>query len=92
VNGNVVRDGRVHVCREMCSTCVFRPGNLMWLARGRLSDMVDAARADDAAIICHQTIPTEHDAVCRGFFDRYDTTPLTLAKHLGVVEEVDPPS
>jgi hypothetical protein len=90
MNGNVTRNGRVHVCREMCSTCIFRQGNPMWLERGRLKTMVDAAIADDAAIVCHQTITGEHDAVCRGFYDRYETTPLRLAKHLDVVEEVDP--
>lgn len=35
---NAYRDGRVHVCRQMCATCVFRPGNLMdYRARGRCS-------------------------------------------------------
>lgn len=85
------RDGYVHVCREMCSTCVFRPGNLMHLRPGRLRGMIDEATANDGAIICHCTLDGDR-AVCRGFFDRHQTTPLQLAERLGVMREIDPPS
>jgi hypothetical protein len=90
VRRNAYRDGHVYVCRELCSTCVFRPGNLMRLRSGRVRQMVDEAKADDSAIICHKTLDGD-SAVCRGFFDRYSTIPLRLAQAFDVLEEVDPP-
>lgn len=80
------RDGKVHVLAERCSTCVFRPGNLMTLSDGRLRDLIDQNLKADAALTCHKTIG--HDpAVCRGFFDAYETTPLRLAKAFRIIEE-----
>lgn len=87
---DVYRDGRVHVAREMCSTCIFRPGNLMRLRAGRVRQMVDEAKRDESAIVCHQTLdgPSE---VCRGFFDRFarDVTTLRFAMALGIIDGVD---
>lgn len=88
---NAYRNGRVHVCREMCSTCIFRPGNLMSLRPGRVKDMVAEARAEESAIICHSTLSGDN-AACRGFFDRYPTQPLQIAERLGLIEWVEPPS
>jgi hypothetical protein len=84
---NAYRDGHVYVCREMCSSCVFRPGNLMQLKAGRVRGMVDEARENESAIVCHQTLDGDN-AVCRGYFERYPTRPLRLAVALGVVREV----
>lgn len=80
-------DGRVHVLRERCSTCVFRPGNLMRLGRGRLADLVESNVAGDSALTCHSTLYRDdvEPAVCRGFFDGYTTTPLQLAERLGLI-------
>lgn len=74
---NVYRDGRVHVCAEMCSTCIFRPGNLMSLQPGRVREMVDQAVADESCIICHSTLDGDN-ACCRGFFDRHGDRVMTL--------------
>lgn len=87
---NAYRDGRVHVRAERCSTCVFRPGNLMQLAPGRLADLIRENVDADSALICHQTLP-EYDAdvdqaVCRGFFDRHATAPLQIAERLDLIE------
>jgi hypothetical protein len=83
---NVYREGRVHVQAEMCSTCIFRPGNLMGLHSGRVRGMVDEALTDESAIVCHQTLDGPDGSVCRGFFDRHETAPLVLAKQLDLVE------
>ena len=87
--------GRVHVLSAMCSTCVFRPGNLMRLQPGRLAGMVDDALSEDTAIVCHSTLygQARQEAVCRGFFDRYrsHTLPLRLAGVLDVLTFIDPP-
>ncbi len=64
----------------------------MRLEPGRLAGMVADAKAADSAIICHSTLyePNVHNAVCRGFFDRYPTAPLQIAERLGLVEWVIP--
>ena len=85
---NTYRDGKIHVCRQLCDTCVFRSGNLMRLEPGRLAAMVAEAKADETAIICHSTLYHEDvdSAVCRGFYDRHPTQPLQIAERLGLVE------
>jgi hypothetical protein len=85
---NIYRDGKVHVVRDMCSTCIFRTGNLMHLAEGRRDQLVREAITDDTAIVCHSTIGASENAVCRGFFDHHtkDTTCLRLALACGVIE------
>lgn len=86
------RDGKVHVLKDQCATCIFRPGNLMHLKRGRVKGMVEETKKDAATITCHQTLDTEH-AICRGWWDRYweaDFT-LRLAVAMEIVQEVVPP-
>lgn len=91
---NVFNNERVHVMPERCSTCIFRPGNLMHLQGGRVKDMVEGAVSEQGVIPCHKTIHGQRDqqAVCRGFYDSYgDQVPaLFLATAMGMIEEVDP--
>ena len=90
---NAYRNGKVHVCRSMCPTCIFRPGNKMHLHPGRVEQMVSDATANESAIICHDTLygdGPQANAVCRGFFDRHKTSALQIAERLGVVELVPP--
>jgi hypothetical protein len=55
---------RLRVMAKMCSTCIFRPGNLMQL---RVADMLARIRATDSFITCHQTLGTGlAGAVCKG--------------------------
>lgn len=72
----------LHVCRERCSTCIFRPGNLMQLRPGRVRSMIDESLAGDGAISCHKTLDGQQ-AVCRGFYDLHARD--TLICRLGVV-------
>lgn len=85
----------VHVCAEMCSTCVFRRGNLMRLEPGRLRGMIRESVANEAAIICHATLygQSDQEAVCAGYFERYgrDVLTLRLAMMLGIIVRVAPP-
>lgn len=82
---NVFRGGKVHVQKEMCPTCIFRPGNKMHLEPGRLRDLVDQALRDDTAIVCHDTLEGDN-AVCRGFYDHHSTNPLRMAERLNLIE------
>lgn len=79
---------------RQCATCIFRPGNLMHLDEGRLKDMVRAAAR--TYVICHDTLPyADHPgvgpAICRGFYDRYDTFALQVIRLLFGFQECDPP-
>lgn len=96
------RGGAVHVLAGRCPTCVFRRGNLMRLAPGRLAGMVRTALSRESVIPCHETLypamaPTPPRvravAVCAGFWRRYwrDVWPLRLAVHLNLVVYDEPP-
>lgn len=83
-------DGKVHVHSRMCPTCIFRPGNLMHLEKGRVEQMVKQATEAESCIPCHQTLEGEQ-AVCRGFFNKHRTSPLQIAERLGFIKFVKPP-
>jgi hypothetical protein len=87
---DVFRNGKVHVCRAMCSTCIFRPGNRMHLSPGRVESMVADATRNESAIVCHSTLSGDN-AACRGFFDRHKTGPLQIAERLKLIEWVEIP-
>ena len=85
---NIFRNGKVHVQKRMCNTCIFRPGNLMHLQPGTVELMAAKSVQDDASIPCHETLDGSN-SVCRGFFDRHKTTPLQIAERLGFIEWTD---
>ena len=85
---NIYRDGKIHVCKRQCETCIFRP-NGFHLAPGRLQEMVKGAVKTETSIICHDTLDGDN-AVCAGFFARYPTQPLQVAERLGLIEFVEP--
>lgn len=90
-------DGRMRMLAERCSTCIFRPGNLMHLHPGRLAALVAAAHRADGFIVCHSTLVGVapegfRPAVCRGFADRYSTNALRIMGRIGGIVEVDPPT
>lgn len=88
---------KTRVLSRQCDSCIFRTGNPMLLEPGRLRDMVNDALSTQKFIVCHDTLPYgPHPrfgpAVCRGFYDRYDTQALQLARRLWGVVEVPPPA
>lgn len=90
----VYRDGLLHVMADRCSTCIFRPGNLMHLERGRVGVMVRECLSDPlggASITCHDTL-SGPQAICRGFWDGHAQRQwrLMLAEAMGIVREVEP--
>ena len=83
--------------RERCSTCIFRPGNLMSLKEGRLADVVAKNRETGSMLICHHTTygQAEREVMCRGYWDAYAATsriPQIMESLFGPewYEEVDP--
>jgi hypothetical protein len=97
---NVFRDDRVHVQAAKCSTCIYRPGNLMKLEPGRREQMEDDAIRDGGVIPCHQTIEAYtgsdgDESVCRGFFDvakHEGDALLSVAERMGLVVFTDLPT
>lgn len=92
---DVYRDEKVHVMADKCSTCIFRPGNLMSLEQGRVAGMVQSCREKQGVITCHQTLYEQDErgnAVCKGFFDAYgkEILPLRMAMALEVIEYQEP--
>ncbi len=84
MSNQVYRNGKIHVCRKMCSTCIFRPGNLMQLSEGRVEDMVARSTKNNSCIPCHQTLDGKQ-SVCAGFFNKHKTPSLQLGERMGVV-------
>ena len=90
-------NGRTRLCSQQCRTCIFRSGNQMGLAPGRLRQLVDEARQPGTGyIVCHETLPGIapagfRPAICRGFADQYDTWQLRLIRALWGFTEVPPP-
>lgn len=87
--GPLTRDG-LRLCRSMCETCIFHPGNRMMLRDGRVKQMVKDSLAADSFIPCHKTLDGDR-AVCRGFYDAYGDRSLgcRFSIIIGVIE-VDP--
>lgn len=62
---------RVRLMAKRCTTCIFRPGNLMHLQPGRVKEMVEGSIARQGHVVCHDTLSFLPEglpsAVCRGF-------------------------
>ncbi len=81
----------MRVAVEQCSTCIFRPGNLMHLSPGRLAEMAKDVQATEGYVTCHTTLdrPLRQRVICRGSFDRYKTRIIQVAERMGFIEWVD---
>jgi hypothetical protein len=85
---NVFRDGYIHVMGRQCDSCIFRRDSV--ISRETVEGMFHAAIGDQSAIVCHHTIGTKTNAVCRGFYNRDRTVPLLVADAMGLVRFEDP--
>lgn len=84
---NVFRDGKIHVVKRMCSSCIFRPHPEDLKTR-----VVNEALRSDTAVICHHTLGTDANGVCHGFYREHATTPLRLAAAMDAIEFDEPVS
>lgn len=73
---NAFRDGKVHVVREMCSTCIFR-GKVV--DKERREEMIREADQKETAIVCHSTLNTKQQAVCHAYYQLRSSATLRLA-------------
>lgn len=82
------------VLSERCSTCVFRPGNLMHLRPGRLRELA----SPDRHLTCHQTLSwvdgTVGEAMCRGYYDAVGERNglIRIINRLGGFRQQPPPT
>lgn len=62
----------------------------MDLQPGRVDEMVRVAGRDGTGIICHDTLGTKANAICRGYWEkhRWESVSLRMAVAMGVVEFV----
>ncbi len=86
--------GQPQTFTEKCTTCVFRPGNLMKLRKGRLRELADP----NAHLTCHQTIsygshPEIGETLCRGYYDTIGerNNYIRVMHRIGGFKEVEPP-
>jgi Family of unknown function (DUF6283) len=87
--------GRARLMQDLCSTCILRPGDLMHLGPEGLRRFLAQARDRESFVICHQTLPGMSEppmppAICRGFFNHYDTAALRIAATRGFDEITTP--
>jgi len=97
-----VRDhasGLPRLLTTKCPTCIFRPGNLMFLPPGYRDQLVQEALARDSWIVCHATLPDTGNppgtqALCRGFWDVHarESAGCRLTLALGGPVLVPPPT
>ena len=87
---NVFRDDRVHVMAIKCSTCIYRPGNLMQLNPGRKDSMEAEAVEGGGVIPCHKTLGGG-ESICRGYFDtqKHNVGLLSVAERIGIITYTD---
>ena len=88
---NTYIDGKVHVRRTRCSTCIFRPadnGRLDGISDVRVAGMIAEADREDSAIACHKTLYQDApiEPVCAGYFARKSSALLRLAEALDIIE------
>jgi len=79
-------EGRVHVRRRMCSTCIFGPRSPV--DDERVAEMIEQC-GDEGAVPCHHHLGDEVEPVCAGFVEHAGNLPLRLAHALDVVTLVD---
>ncbi|MET9318785.1 hypothetical protein ABZX75_01085 [Streptomyces sp. NPDC003038] len=72
----------VRICADRCPTCIFRRGNLMHLAPGRLTQLVAQAIANEGHIVCHDTLGTGVGSICAGYAAHPEGRKRSLALRL----------
>lgn len=86
------------VFEEMCTTCIFRPGNpyLPTLGADRIREVIETNRRQGTALPCHTSThgQMEEKVICRGFYEAYKAENgviQVVERLLGGFEEIPPP-
>lgn len=75
---NMYNNRRIHVCKVMCSTCIFRSNSV--IDRARVKEMIKSSDKNSGAIVCHHTLDQKQKAVCRGYFECGQSFALKLGR------------
>ena len=84
-----------HVLSAKCSTCIYRPGNLMHLNRGTVATMTADCKEQDTNVVCHKSpelaggLPVP--AWCRGSVDLRPGQAVRILSRLDMLTEIDDP-
>jgi hypothetical protein len=81
-------DGRVHVRKKKCATCIFGPNRLIGIDQERVDQMTRDADRAETCIPCHHHLYSDEDIepVCRGYYDRASSASLRMATAMDIVE------
>ena len=90
--------GGSRLLSERCATCILAAGDRMHLGPERLRAIVADALAAGTFVVCHDTLtygdyPDYRPAICRGFYDAYNSRSpaLILLRAWQRLVEVPPP-
>ena len=79
---SVVGPNGVRLLATQCSTCIFRPANLMHLEPGRVKGMLDEVRATDTYVVCHQSLGRKLGDICKGSNDAHCGQLVRMAERM----------
>lgn len=84
-----------HLLTRKCSSCIYRPGNQMHLENGRVEEMTQRSRDQDANVICHQskdmTGELTVNAWCAGSIEEVGHGQMIrIMNRLGLMPEMEP--
>lgn len=81
--------GKLRIMTEMCSTCIFRPGNKMDLERGRVANIMREVRRNDSYVTCHKTLGTgQPGVICKGSSEAHFGQMERIGRRLGAMLEM----
>lgn len=91
--------GTVRVMRRRCETCIYRRETRRTLGPS-VPALIAEARVRDGFVVCHESLASWQvegvlilPAICHGYANQYpDTYALRIARALGRVEPIDPPT
>jgi len=84
---NTFVDGKVHVRKTKCKTCIFGPNRLIGIDQEKVDQMTRDADSAEACIPCHDHLYSDQDIepVCRGYFDRKSSATLRMAEAMEII-------
>jgi hypothetical protein len=81
----VYRDGKIHVLKRQCATCIFWPDERAAVETERAAGMLAECIQTDTIVPCHEWMDTKTPVVCRGLFNQRKVAVLQIAERLGAV-------
>ncbi len=74
---------KLKICANPCSQCLFSKSRIV--SADRKAEILTDCRRTDSHFVCHKT----EDAVCAGFYKRFDTNLIRIMGRLGGLEFIE---